>query len=714
MKDLKQLRQENLETIFHPKSVAIIGTNKVKGTVPHDILDSILKADFNGIVYPVSPREKSIKGIKAYKYVVDVPDDVDLAILVFPSSVCHMALEQCGQKGIKSVIIISAGYKEVGEDGLKREQQLVEIARKYDISFIGPNCLGVINTFPETNLNASFAREMPERGNIGFLSQSGALCTAVLDYASAKHIGFSKFISFGNKADISEIDLLYYLMNDEETKVILMYLEEVSDGVALMNAAREVIEKSGKPILIIKSGRTDEGASAAASHTGSLTGKDEICDAGFEQAGIIRCDNIEEMFNKAIAFAYQPPPASEKVAIITNAGGPGVLTTDAAIAKGLKLAKFSEETTAILKKALPATANINNPVDVIGDARSDRYLAAIEAAFDDPDVAGVFVILTPQSMTDIDAIATDVARIAEGKTKPIYTSFMGEKDVASGIDILQRHKIPHYILPESMCAAYHAVYHFHTHVKAKVHRLPTLDNIQRELARKLMDKVHSNGRNYIPEVETIELLQSYGLPAPSGKLATSAKEAVEIAEDIGYPVVMKVVSDDIIHKSDVKGVELNLGSADEVKKAWDRIHHNALAAIPDASVSGIFVIKMITGAEEIILGITRDPSFGPVLMFGLGGIFVEVFRDVSFGVAPLSREEALDMITQTKAFKILEGTRGRNPRDIESIVDALQRLGQLAVDFPEIGELDINPLFVLDEGLGSIIGDARMILTTTE
>ena len=714
MKDLRALRQENLETIFHPKSIAIVGTNKVKGTVPHDILYNILKADFNGIVYPVSPKEKSIKGIKAYKYVLDVPDDIDLAILVFPSSVCHMALEQCGQKGIKSVIIISAGYKEVGEAGLKREQQLIEIARKYDMSFIGPNCLGVINTSPETNLDASFAREMPIQGNIGFLSQSGALCTAVLDYASAKHIGFSKFISFGNKADISEIDLLYYLMNDEETKVILMYLEEVSDGKALMEAAREVIEKSGKPILIIKSGRTDEGASAAASHTGSLTGKDEICDAGFEQAGIIRCDNIEEMFNRARAFAYQPPPKSEKVAIITNAGGPGVLTTDAAISTGLKLAKFSDETTAILKKALPATANINNPVDVIGDAKSDRYLVAIQAAFDDPDVSGVFVILTPQSMTDIDTIAADVVRIAEGQTKPIYTSFMGEKDVASGIDILQRHNIPHYILPESMCDSYQAVYHFNKNVKTRVRQLPGLDNIQGELARKVMDKVSSNGRTYIPEVETIELLNTYGLPVPRGKLASTVDEAVKTAEEIGYPVVMKVVSDDIIHKSDVKGVELNLSSADEVKDAWDRIHSNVKSAMPDATVTGLYVIKMIKGAEEIILGIKRDPSFGPVLLFGLGGIFVEVFKDVSFGVAPLSREEAMHMLEQTKAYKILIGARGKNPRDMDSIVDALLRLGQLAVDFPEIDELDINPLFVLDEGKGSVIGDARMILTTTE
>jgi acetyl coenzyme A synthetase (ADP forming)-like protein len=710
MNNLRELRQKNLETIFHPESVAIVGTNKVKGTVPHDILDNILKADFNGIVYPVSPKEKSIKGIKAYKYVIDVPDDIDLAILVFPSSVCHMALEQCGQKGIKSVIIISAGFKEVGEAGLQKEKQLIEIARKYDISFIGPNCLGVINTAPDTMLNASFAREMPETGNIGFLSQSGALCTAVLDYAQAKHIGFSKFISFGNKADISEIDLLYYLMNDDETKVILMYLEEISEGKALIRAAQEVIQKSGKPILVIKSGRTEEGASAAASHTGSLAGADDICGAAFEQAGIIRCDNIEEMFNKAIAFAYQPAPRTEKVAIITNAGGPGVLTTDAAISSGLKLAKFSEETTKILKKALPAAANIKNPVDVIGDARADRYVSAIQAAFDDDDVSGVFVILTPQSMTDIDTIAEEVTKIAEGQTKPIYASFMGEKDVASGIDILQKHKIPHYILPESMCSAYQVVYHFNEIVKKTIHVAATLEDIHHEEARKLMDKVMSNGRTFIPEVETIDILRTYGLPVPQGNLAVTEEDAVRIADEIGYPVVMKVVSDQVLHKSDVKGVELNIQSAQEVREAYQRIHDNVSAAMPDATIDGIYVIRMITGSEEVILGIKRDPSFGPVLMFGLGGIYVEIFRDISFGVAPLSYEEARTMIEKTRAYRILKGSRGHAPRDIDKIVDALIRLGQLAIDYPQIQELDINPLFVLDEGQGSIIGDARMLL----
>ncbi|MCK4748163.1 MAG: acetate--CoA ligase family protein, partial [Bacteroidales bacterium] len=560
----------------------------------------------------------------------------------------------------------------------------------------------------------SFAREMPDQGSIGFLSQSGALCTAVLDYAIAKHIGFSKFISFGNKADITEIDLLYYLMDDDETKVILMYLEEVTDGHALMKAAQEVIAKSGKPILAIKSGRTDEGASAAASHTGSLTGKDEICDAAFEQAGIIRCDHIEEMFNKAIAFAYQPAPRAEKVAIITNAGGPGVLTTDAAISSGLQLAKFSEETTKILKRALPSTANINNPVDVIGDARADRYIAAIQAAFDDEDVDGIFVILTPQSMTDIDTIAEEITKIADGQTKPIYASFMGEKDVASGINTLQLHKIPHYSLPEYMCSAFHAVHHFNKNLKSKILSPQALDQIQDKVAQDLMNKVQSNGRSHVPEVETIEILKTYGLPAPLGKLAKSVDEAKSIASEIEYPVVLKVVSNQILHKSEVLGVELNIQSAAEVEEAYQRIHENVRSKMPDAVVDGIFVIRMMTGCEELILGIKRDPSFGPVLMFGMGGIFVEIFKDVSFGVGPLSYEEARNMIEQTRAYEILRGSRGRSPRDIESVVDAILRLGQMAQDFPEIEELDINPLFVLDEGKGSVIGDARMIIKNTK
>ncbi len=710
MSDRFELHQKNLKKIFYPESVAVVGTNNVKGTVPYDILENILKADLNGIVFPVSPREKHIASVKAYKYVIDIEDPVDLAIIVFPSSVAHMALEQCGQKGIKAVIIISAGFKEVGPAGLEKEKRLVEIAEKYDMSFIGPNCLGVINTDPLSNLNASFARKMPEEGSIAFLSQSGALCTAVLDYAQAKHIGFSKFISFGNKADISEIDLLYYLRDDEKTKVILVYLEEVSDGPGLMKAARDVIEQSGKPILILKSGRTTEGASAAASHTGSLAGSDEICDAAFEQAGIIRTKHIEEMFNIAIAFAYQPAPKTNKVAIITNAGGPGVLTTDAAIKEGLKMASFSEETTAILKKNLPATANIKNPVDVIGDARADRYDAAINAAFNDDDVSGIFVILTPQSMTDIEQIAEELVNVSKGHDKPIYASFMGEADVATGIDILQRNRIPHYFLPESMCKSFAAVQQFYEHAKKDRVPFTPFSDIDKTAAGQILDKAREEGKKYLTEKDAVNVLEAYGLSVPKHGLAHSAEEAGNLADEIGYPVVMKVMSEDIVHKFDVKGVVLNIHSREEAEKAYESIVRNVSQKMPEAKIDGIYVVEMIGEAEEVILGVKRDPSFGPVIMFGLGGIFVEIFKDVSFRVAPVTETEAQSMIEQIQSYAILSGARGKNPRDIAKLKETIMRLGQLALEQPAIRELDINPLMVLDDGQGCYVTDAKIML----
>ena len=705
-----ELHKKNLQTLFYPKSVAIVGTNKVKGTVPGDIFTNIMKAELNGVVFPVNPREKAIGGVKAYKYVIDIPDEVDLAILVYPSSVCNKALEQCGQKGIKAVIIISAGFKEIGGRGLEREKELLEIAAKYDISFIGPNCLGVINTDPLSRLNASFAREFPAEGNIGFLSQSGALCTAVLDYALAKNIGFSKFISFGNKADISEIDLLYYLMDDDKTKVILVYLEEISDGPGLMKAARDVSEKSGKPVLILKSGRTSEGASAAASHTGSLAGSDEICDAAFKQAGIIRCDNIEEMFNIAIAFAYQPIPKSNKIAIITNAGGPGVLTTDAAIKQGLQLAKFNDETTRILKRSLPSTANIKNPVDVIGDARADRYIAAMDAAFNDVDVEGVFVILTPQSMTDIETIAEEIAKVAQGSEKSVYTSFMGESDVAAGIRILEQYHIPHYSLPEDMSKPFHTAYTFNQMLQKKAAAPVNFTDVDKDAAQSILADAKKEGRSYLPEYMAAKVIEAYKLPVVGNGFATSAKQASEIADGIGYPVVMKVMSDDIMHKFDVGGVVLNVNSKQEAEKVFDDIYASVNAKMPEAKVDGIHIAKQIPQGQEVILGLKRDTSFGAVIMFGLGGIFVEIFKDVSFRIAPISKDVAIDMITQIKSSKLLQGARGRAVMDIDSIAEAIMRLSQLAMDFPQIKELDINPMIVLEEGEGCFVADTKIII----
>jgi acetate---CoA ligase (ADP-forming) len=710
MSKREEIHKQNLVKIFNPQSIAVVGTNNVKGTVPYDILFNILKAEFRGIVFPVSPGEKSICSVKAYKYVLDITDPVDLAIIVFPGAVCHLALEQCGQKGIKGVVIISAGFKETGEKGLEREKQLLLIAEKYGMSIIGPNCLGIINTDPMVNLNASFARKMPEQGNIGFLSQSGALCTAVLDYAQAKHIGFSKFISFGNKADISEIDLMYYLMEDEKTKVILLYLEEVTDGRALMQATRDVIRQSGKPVLLLKAGRTAAGASAAASHTGSLAGDDKIYDAAFKQAGIIRCNNIEEMFNIAIAFAYQPKPRSNKVAIITNAGGPGVLTTDAAIHDGLQLATFSEETTREFKKYLPATANIKNPVDVIGDARADRYNTAMNGAFKDADVDAVFVILTPQSMTDIETIAKEVVNVSKQYTKPVYASFMGEADVAPGVDILLKNKIPHYILPESMCRSFSRVYRFYRDMDTEIHTQRQYSGVDMETAHAILDEAVRNNHLYLPEDEADRILKLYGFPVIPVKVAQSPDEAALIARKIGFPVVMKIVSDDIIHKSDVKGVILNLYSEEEVSNSFTVMMDNISKIVPEARIKGIQISKMITGGEEVILGIKRDPSFGPVIMFGLGGVYVEVFKDVSFRVAPIDEFIADSMIKQTKSYKILSGVRGKPPRDVESIKECLMRLSELALECPQIKELDINPLIVLDETNGCYVADSRIML----
>ncbi len=710
MEKRAELHKKNLQTLFYPKSVAIVGTNKVKGTVPGDIFINILQAELNGVIYPVNPREQYIGCIKAYKYVIDIPDPIDLAVIVFPSAVCDKALEQCGEKGIKTVIIISAGFKEIGEKGLEREARIKAIAKKWDMSFIGPNCLGVINTDPVSRLNASFARKFPTEGNIAFLSQSGALCTAVLDYAQAQNIGFSKFVSFGNKADISEIDLLYYLMDDEKTKVILLYLEEITDGPGLMKAAKEVIEKSHKPVLIMKSGRTSAGASAAASHTGSLAGSDEICDAAFRQAGIIRCDNVEDMFNIAIAFAYQPPPKSEKIAIITNAGGPGVLTTDEAIKQGLKLAQFSEETSKKFKRSLPSTANIKNPVDVIGDARADRYHDAITGAILDEDVDGLFVILTPQSMTDIEKIAEEITKLAHESNKPIYTSFMGKADVAAGIKILQQHHIPHYSIPEAMCKPYAANLFFNQLINQETEKPIEFTDVNKEKAQLILNENLKAKHTYLPEYKAIKVIEAYKLPIIPNGLATSEIEAGKIADSIGYPVVMKVMSDDIVHKFDVDGVVLNVNSKEEAELTYAQIHSNVNKLMPEAKIDGIYIAKQIEKGTEVILGIKRDPSFGSVVMFGLGGIFVEIFKDVSFRIAPINKTSAINMIKEIKSSEILLGARDRKVLDINSIADAIMRLSQLALECPQIKELDINPLIVLEEGKGCYVADTKIII----
>jgi len=695
------------DRIFNPKSVAVLGVTPTPGTVPYDIFHNILTSGYTGVLYPVAPGKRSISAVPAYRYLEDIEDDVDLAVIVFPAGVCDRALEMCGKKGVKGVVIISAGFREVGAEGAKREQRIKDICAEYEISLIGPNCLGVINTDPNIRLNASFARKMPAEGRIAFLSQSGALCTAVLDYARGKNIGFSKFASFGNKAGVTEIGLLDYLYRDAQTDVILLYLEELRDGRALIDEAKRITRgENAKPILAIKSGRTPQGADAASSHTGSLAGEDTICEAVFREAGIIRVDSIEQLFNTAIMLSYQPMPAGDRLAIITNAGGPGVMATDAAVSAGLNIARFGEQTTEKLRGALPAAANIKNPVDVIGDARSDRYEAALNAVLADPNVDQALVILTPQSMTDIEAIARGVVKVHAGADKPLACSFMGASDVNSGIDILQAVHIPHYVLPEWACGAMADVQRIRRWREMELTEFEPLP-VDRAAAEKILK---GSPGGYLPEDRALAVLGAYGLPVPDHRLCKNANETVAFAEEIGFPVVLRIVSPQIVHKYDVKGVALNLPDAQAVRKAYDKMLADIAAKLPDAQITGVLVRGMIPHGHEVILGAKRDPVFGATLMFGLGGLFVEIFKDVTFALAPIDAGVAQRMVRDIKAFELLTGARGTAPADLAGIEESLRRLGQLVTDFQRITEMDINPLVVGPPKQGNAVADVRIRL----
>ncbi|HET6428841.1 MAG TPA: acetate--CoA ligase family protein [Phycisphaerae bacterium] len=700
--------RDPLDGIFNPQSIAVLGVTQTPGTVPYDIFYNILASGYKGVLFPVAPGKRSISAVPAYRYVNDIPGPVDLAVIVFPAQVVERAIAECGEKGIRSAIIISAGFREVGPRGFEREQRVKLLCADHGIAMIGPNCLGVINTDPATVLNASFARKMPAKGRIAFLSQSGALCTAVLDYARGKSIGFSKFVSFGNKAGVTEIDLLDYLHRDDQTDVILLYLEELRNGRALIEAARRITRGDHpKPILAIKSGRTPQGADAASSHTGSLAAEDAICEAVFRDAGIIRVNSIEELFNTAILLDYQPMPAGNRVAIVTNAGGPGVMATDAAVGYGLEIPRFDAATTDKLQASLPAAANIKNPVDVIGDARADRYMSALAAVLDDPNVDQVLVILTPQSMTDIDDIARGIVQVHEHTDKPIACSFMGASDVATGVDILQHAHIPHYILPEWACKAMADVQRVRLWRRQPPAGVPRIAGVRRDRAAAVLDPAPEG---YLSEEHALTVLEAYGFPVPRHRLCATADEAVAFAAGLDVPAVLRIVSPDIVHKYDVKGVALNLQSPQAVREAYDTMMDQVARAAPDAHITGVLCRGMIPAGHEVILGAKRDEVFGPTLMFGLGGLFVEILKDVTFALAPIDEPTASRMVREIRSFRVLAGARGGVAADVSAIEVCLLRLSQLVADFPRIVELDINPLIVGAAEVGAAVADVRIRL----
>lgn len=713
----------NLNAIFSPESVAIVGASNTPGKVGHDIFANILRGGYTGTLYPVNPKARSILSVKAYPTISNIPDPVDLAIIILPPEASLAAVEESVGKGIKGIVIVSAGFREVGGEGLEIENQIVSICKNAGIRLVGPNCLGVINPIPSVSLNASFSARMPVPGNISFISQSGALCTAVLDFAADRNIGFSKFISIGNKADVDELDILQYLHEDAETAVIMIYLEELRAGTEFISIVKEITSGiRSTPVLVIKSGRTREGALAAASHTGALAGTEAVYDAIFRQAGIIRVDSIDELFDFANAFSYKQEsalgkqirkmPTGNRVAIVTNAGGPGILATDMTVSSDLELAKFQKETIEELANHLPSAANLHNPVDIIGDASQERYENALRTVIKDEGVDGALVILTPQSMTNALATAEAIVRVARGSRKPILCCFMGIIDVSAGVKFLQEHGYPVYRFPENAAKAFGVLYRYARWLH-RVH-LPQFDMTHdKEQAALVIGQYLAAGKTRLGEMDSIELLKCYGFPVLSVQLANSGEEAADIADSITFPVAMKIVSPQILHKTDAGGVVIGIKNKEEARTAFNDIVQGAKKYNPDAVIDGVMVEKMANRGGEVILGMSRS-SFGPLLMFGLGGIFVEVFQDVVFRLGAIGRNEAHRMIREIKGYKLLDGFRGRPKADIEAIEKAVVSLSDMAANHPEIKEMDINPLLVHPEGQGITVVDCRIILETTD
>lgn len=696
-----------LNAIFAPQSVAVVGASPDPSRLGHQVLKNIIRHGYKGKIYPIHPKAGTVLDLPAYPSVLDVPASIDMAVIVIPTQYVLNVVDECGRKGIKGLIVITAGFKEVGGEGKERERQLLEKVRHYGMRMVGPNCLGVIDTV--SSLNASFAALMPEPGNIAFMSQSGAFCTAILDWSKANGIGFSRFVSIGNKADIDEVSLLKAWDEDPHSKVILAYLEGINDGQAFVQTAREVTCQT--PVVAIKSGTTNAGTRAASSHTGSLTGSESAYNAAFAQSGILRARTMEHLFDYAMAFAYQPPIQGNGVAIVTNAGGPGIIAADEIERNGrMHLAEFTPETIALLHRDLPPTANVFNPVDVIGDARSDRYRAALDAVLADPGVHGVIVLFTPQANSDVPETAQVIIEMAEKYKKPITTNFMGAVSLEPAIELFNKHRIPNYPFPERAVTSLAAMaYHY-----AWLHR-PAPEyvryEVDQERVQKLFAQVRESGRVELGELEAREVMEAYGMRLPRSRLARSPEEAAQIASEIGYPVVMKISSPDILHKSDIGGVKVGLTDATSVRDNYELIEYRARKYSSNARIWGMLIQEMVRKGREILVGVSRDPQFGPLVVVGMGGIYVEVLKDVAFRLAPISRQEVSEQIRSIRSFPLLAGVRGEPPADVESIEDVVLRVSQLVTDFPEIVEMDINPLVVHNQGEGAIVLDARIILS---
>ncbi len=698
---------KNLEPLFNPKTIAVIGASNNKESVGYGVMNNLIGHGYEGVVYPINPKRKSIQGVKAYPSISETPDKIDLAIIITPASTVPGIAKECGKAGVKSLTIISSGFKEAGKEGLRMYSDLQKTIKKFDMRVLGPNCLGFLR--PSLNLNASFSPQKALKGNIAFISQSGALGTAIIDWACGQNVGFSHFVSIGSMIDVDYPDLIDHFGKDPSTSSILIYMESISHARKFLSASRAFART--KPIIVLKAGKSSEGAKAALSHTGSLTGDDAVFDAAFKRAGIVRVGTIGELFDCAQTLSMQRRTKGNRLAIITNAGGPGVIATDHLIAQGGALAKLSLETIKSLNAVMPPTWSKANPVDVLGDADEQRYRNAVELCLKDPGVDAVLVILTPQTMTDPAVVAQSIVELSKKNQKMILASWMGESEVQRGREILKKEKVPVYAIPENAVRSFLNMYQYSRNLELLYETPATIPHEFKpriEENRAILSKTIAEGRRALTEYETYKLLANYEIPVTRNALATSAKEAAAMASEIGFPVVMKILSPDILHKTDVNGVKLNIRSPEQAKETYNEILKSAKKHKPKAKIDGVIVQEMVSKKYEMLIGSKDDPIFGPVIVFGMGGVAVEIFKDINIGLPPLNMALARKMIEGTKIHKLLKGYRGMEGVDLKAIQFLLYKFAYLIMDFPEIKEIDMNPVAV--DKNGSVVLDAKVVL----
>ncbi len=697
-----------LDPLFQPESVAVIGASRNAGTIGYQIVDNLVRHGYKGVVYPINPYARAIHSIQAYPSISAVPGPVDMAVVVVPKETVLKVVDECGQKVVKGVVVISAGFREVGGEGLGREEVLLKIVRRHGMRLVGPNCMGLMNTAPDISMNATFAPTMPPAGATSFLSQSGALGVTILDYAAEYGIGIRQFVSIGNKPDVSGNDLIEYWENDPGTRLILMYLESFGTPKRFISVARRVSRK--KPIAVVKSGRTQAGARAATSHTGALVGTDLAIDSLLAQCGVLRADSIEELFDLAMAFEDLSPPAGNRVAIVTNAGGPGIIIADACESAGLEVVELGSETQARLRGIFPAEASVRNPVDMIASATGKSYEGALRIVLEDPSVdAAIAAFVPPLGIKQADIAASIVAAVEGGGEKPVLAVLMGREGLPQGIAELNKAGIPAYRFPESAARALAAMHRHRVWAERPVLE-PEEFEVDRPAVEKILDEVVASRRTQLNEVEALEVFRAYGIPTISYRITLSEEAAVQAAEELGFPVVLKVLSPDVVHKTDVGGVRVDLRSAAEVEEAYRGIYRSVGERHEEANIQGVLVEPYQKGGQEVIIGMSTDARFGPILMFGIGGIYVEAMMDVAFRVHPVTRTDAEEMIRSVRGFPLLEGIRGETGADLDSLAEVIQRISQLVGDHDRIAELDLNPFMALASGGMAV--DARMTITT--